>query len=213
MVLMVGLGNPGSRYVETRHNVGFMVVEELAARHRTTFRPGRGPWLETAIELAGSPRSGSATERGEQIVLLKPTTYMNASGAAVVEAVGLRQNENQRLLVVFDDFQLPLGRIRLRERGTDGGHNGLASVLESLGTLEVPRLRCGIASEHMPADKERLVEFVLEPFEPDEAEVVRSMVVRAADACETAVRRGWAAAMNEFNRSLTDDVDGEVLNE
>lgn len=196
MVLIVGLGNPGSRYVGSRHNVGFMVVEELAARHRATFRPGRGPWWEASIELAG-----------ETVVLLKPTTYMNASGAAVVEAVGLRQNESLRLLVVFDDFQLPLGRIRLRVRGTDGGHNGLASVLESLGTLEVPRLRCGIASVHMPSDKERMVDFVLEPFRPDEADIVNAMVARAADACETAVRRGWTAAMNEFNRSLTDDVD------
>lgn len=198
MLLIVGLGNPGSRYADTRHNVGFKVVDELADRHRKTFQPGRGPWLEASIDLAG-----------EEVVLLKPTTYMNASGAAVAEALGLRQSEGQHLLVVFDDFQLPIGRIRLRERGTDGGHNGLASVLESLGSLEVPRLRCGIASEHMPPDKERLVEFVLEPFQPDEVEIVRAMVARAADACETAVRRGWAAAMNEFNRSLTDDVDDE----
>ena len=196
MVLIVGLGNPGSSFARTRHNVGFMVVDELAQRHRTTFQPGRGPWNEASMKL-----------RGEEAVLVKPSTFMNVSGVAVAELVGLREDALQRLLVVVDDFQLPLGQLRLRQRGSDGGHNGLLSVIQSLGTGEVPRLRCGIASHHMPTDKDRLADFVLEAFHADEAEAVRVMVKRAADACEAALLQGWATAMNEFNRSSTDEVD------
>lgn len=193
MVLIAGLGNPGPNFAGTRHNVGFLVAEELATRHRAVFAAGSGAWDEARFDLAG-----------DQVVVVKPQAFMNLSGEAVAEAMETREGTVCTLLVVYDDFQLPLGALRLRLRGTDGGHNGMASVIESLGTTEVPRLRCGIASSHMPREKDQLVDFVLERFAPDEADAVREMVRRAADACEAVVFRGWTAAMNEFNRPLPD---------
>lgn len=193
MVLIAGLGNPGPYYAGTRHNVGFLVAEELATRHRAVFAAGSGAWYEARFDLGG-----------DQVVVVKPQTFMNFSGEAVSEAMKTRGGTDGRLLVVYDDFQLPLGVLRLRLRGTDGGHNGMSSVIESLGTTEVPRLRCGIASSHMPFEKDKMVGFVLERFAPDEADAVHEMVRRAADACEVVVIAGWTVAMNEFNRSLPD---------
>lgn len=191
MLLVAGLGNPGAAYEGTRHNVGFMVVEELARRSGARFRPGAGSWWEARIGIEGA-----------EALLIEPTTFMNQSGTAVLEAAGLTGVAPSETLVVFDDFQLPLGSLRLRLRGSDGGHNGIASVIESFATQEIPRLRCGIASPHLPDDKDRMAEYVLERFEADETADVRSMVVRAADAIESVLRSGWNAAMNEFNRPL-----------
>lgn len=191
MLLVAGLGNPGAAYEGTRHNVGFMVVEELARRSGAPFRRGPGPWREARVMVDGV-----------EARLIEPTTYMNLSGPAVVEAAAVVGVTPAETLVIFDDFQLPLGALRLRLRGSDGGHNGIASVIEAFGTLDVPRLRCGIASTHLPADKDRMADYVLEPFESDETRAVRQMVVRAADAVETVLRSGWNAAMNEFNRPL-----------
>lgn len=191
MLLVAGLGNPGAAYERTRHNVGFMVVEELARRSRARFRPGPGPWLHCGVTVSGI-----------EAQLVVPTTYMNLSGPAIAQAAAAVGASASETLVIFDDFQLPLGSLRLRLRGSDGGHNGIASVIEALGTLDVPRLRCGIASAHLPTDKDLMADFVLEPFEPDEVEAVRQMVLRAADAVETVLRSGWNVAMNEFNRPL-----------
>jgi PTH1 family peptidyl-tRNA hydrolase len=191
MLLVAGLGNPGAAYEGTRHNLGFMVVEELARRAGATFRSGRGPWLEVVARL-----------NGLEAHLVKPITFMNLSGPAVAEAAALAGVMPSETLAIFDDFQLPLGTLRLRLRGSDGGHNGIASVIEAFRTRDVPRLRCGIASAHLPSDKDRMAAFVLEPFEPDELDVVRPMILRAADAVETVLRSGWNIAMNEFNRSL-----------
>jgi PTH1 family peptidyl-tRNA hydrolase len=197
MLLVAGLGNPGAAYEATRHNLGFWVVDELARRTGTRFRSGRGRWLEAHVSI-----------HGDEAVLLKPTTYMNLSGEAVAEARAQFEVPPGGVLAVYDDFQLPLGLLRLRLRGSDGGHNGIASVIETLGTTDIPRLRCGIASSHLPSDKERMADYVLEPFAPDEVAAVREMVGRAADAVEAVLRSGWNAAMNEFNRPLpgTEDV-------
>lgn len=191
MLLVAGLGNPGADYERTRHNVGFMVVEELARRAGARFRPGPGPWLEC-----------NATVGGIEARLIEPTTFMNLSGPSVAAAASTVGATSSETLVIFDDFQLPLGSLRLRLRGSDGGHNGIASVIEAFGTFDVPRLRCGIASTHLPAEKDRMADFVLEPFGPDEIDAVRQMVLRAADAVETVLRSGWNVAMNEFNRPL-----------
>lgn len=191
MLLVAGLGNPGSAYEGTRHNVGFLVVEELARRTSARFRPAQGPWFEARISLADVGG-----------LLVKPDTYMNRSGVAVSAAASSVGVTPAECLVVVDDFQLPLGMLRLRLRGSDGGHNGIASVLESFGTLDVPRLRCGMASPHTPANKDRMAEYVLEPFEPDEVAAVQQMIIRAANAVEAVLRSGWNAAMNEFNRPL-----------
>ena len=175
-VAVIGLGNPGERYHDTRHNLGFRVAEELAARRGVRFRPGPGPYL-----------------LGEDggLLLVKPTTFMNLSGvaaAAVRERFGV---EPASMLVVVDDFWLSLGRIRFRRRGRDGGHNGLASVIGTLLSSEFPRLRLGIGREVMPP-KDRMAEFVLSPFAPEELPLVSGMVARAADAAEQFVVTGTA---------------------
>ncbi len=181
--LVVGLGNPGERYAATRHNVGFRVVGELARR--------RGLPL-TGVEC------NSLAATGEGCLLAQPQTYMNRSGYAVqclVERWGFAPAE---ILVVYDELQLPLGRVRLRPAGSPGGHRGMESIAESLATDQVPRLRLGIGIEPPPA-AERLPDFVLAPFGAAEREAVAAMIVRAADACEAWLAEGAEAAMRRFN--------------
>jgi PTH1 family peptidyl-tRNA hydrolase len=185
--LIVGLGNPGPRYARTRHNVGFRVLDAVAAR--------AGAALATR-RFGG--RFGEGALASERALLLAPESFMNRSGDTVAEALAaLPDVEPSRdLLVVFDDADLPLGRLRLRARGSSGGHNGLADVLERLGSEDVPRLRFGIGRPAEPLDT---VDFVLEAFTPAEEERLRLAVPRAADAVECFVRDGVAAAMNRFN--------------
>ncbi len=185
MKVIVGLGNPGERYRATRHNVGFWVVEELARRRRL-----RLDRLECSALVAGA---------GAEVALAQPQTYMNRSGYAtrcLVERWGVASEE---LLVVYDEVSLPLGRLRLRRAGSPGGHRGMESILESLQTDQVPRLRCGIAGPDGPPDGEAIVDYVLEPFAAGEREAVGEMIARAADACEAWAEAGIEAAMNRFN--------------
>jgi PTH1 family peptidyl-tRNA hydrolase len=185
--LVAGLGNPGSRYEGTRHNLGFRVIEELCARGRVTMHQVPGP------ALAGRTVAG-----GTAMQLLAPLTYMNNSGTAVAGAVSSTGISADRVLVVVDDVALPLGTIRIRPGGSDGGHNGLASVIEALGTTDVPRLRLGIAGTPPPAGED-LAAFVLSRFTQEEEQQVRAMITRAADACQLFAERGLADAMNMFN--------------
>lgn len=184
--LVLGLGNPGERYRDTRHNVGFHVVAELARR--------KGVELE---RLACRSLVGD----GPGCVLALPQTYMNRSGYAarcLVELHGFRPEE---ILVVYDELALPLGRLRLRPQGSPAGHRGMESVLENLRTDRVPRLRVGIAPEgddDTPAGED-VVDFVLSPFTGDESEILSQMIPHAADACEAWMDRGIDVAMNEFN--------------
>lgn len=180
--LILGLGNPGERYSDTRHNVGFLVVEELARR--------RGVRLDR--------RECNSFLGGEDILLAQPQTYMNRSGWAarcLVETHGL---DPSGVLVVYDEVALPLGKLRLRKSGSPGGHRGLESVIENLRTDQVPRLRLGISPGEPPRGED-LVDFVLAPFLPGEREAVDAMVTRAADACEVWLREGAEAAMAKFN--------------
>ena len=182
-MLILGLGNPGERYRGTRHNVGFLVVEELARR-----------W---GVRL--DRRECNAIVGGEEILLAQPQTYMNRSGWAarcLLESHGL---DPAGVLVVYDEVALPLGRLRLRKSGSPGGHRGLESVIENLRTDQVPRLRLGVSPEDGPPRGEDLVEFVLAPFPPDQREAVGAMVSRAADCCELWLREGAEAAMAKFN--------------
>jgi peptidyl-tRNA hydrolase, PTH1 family len=187
-MLVVGLGNPGTRYEGTRHNVGFEVADALAETCRSDFQAGKGDYVLARTRWADVP-----------VVIVKPMTYMNDSGDAVRDALEHLAVPPERCLVVCDDFQLPLGTLRLRERGSDGGHNGLYSIIYQLQSEEFPRLRCGIASAHMPSDKSEMAAFVLSPFEPDEQAMVRVMIERARDACTSVLTRGIVPAMNEFN--------------
>jgi PTH1 family peptidyl-tRNA hydrolase len=185
-VAVIGLGNPGPSYLETRHNLGFRVVEELARRWDAPFVPGAGPYEEAR---AREPLSGIA------VILVAPQTFMNGSGEAVADVVGRYAVSPGALLIVVDDFWLPLGRLRFRTGGSDGGHHGLASVIEALGTTEFPRLRLGIGRPEMPP-KGAMAEFVLARFDPDERPPVAEMVSRAADAAAEFIRNGKAVPNN-----------------
>ena len=186
-MLVVGLGNPGWEYEKTRHNVGFRVIDELCARFRKELSPGKGDYA-FALASAG----------GKDIVLVKPLTFMNNSGVAVVDALEKFGMSVGELLVVSDDFALPLGTLRLREAGSDGGHNGLSSVIYQLGTEQFARLRCGIGKESAPAGEER-AEFVLAPFDDEELAAVTAMIPRAADGVIECVTAGIARAMTKVN--------------
>ncbi|MES1242443.1 MAG: aminoacyl-tRNA hydrolase [Acidobacteriota bacterium] len=181
--LILGLGNPGERYRDTRHNVGFLVVDELARR-----------WgLRLSREECG------ALVGGQEVLLVQPQTYMNRSGWAarcLVEARGLDPSD---VLVVYDEIVLPLGKLRMRKSGSPAGHRGMESVIENLRTDQVPRLRLGVSPEDGPPHGEDLVEFVLGPFPAGQRETVDAMIKRAADACEVWMREGPDAAMQKFN--------------
>lgn len=185
MRLVVGLGNPGERYRRTRHNVGFMVVDALAAR----WGAGRG-------EIEAEAWTAAAERNGEALLLVKPLTFMNRSGVAVEGALAAAGSPPDAMVVVFDDAALPLGQIRVRPRGSHGGHNGLRSVLEVLGTDEFARVRVGIRKGEPPQD---LADYVLSEFPQEDVLVVQEMVGAAADAVECLLEEGIEAAMNRFN--------------
>jgi PTH1 family peptidyl-tRNA hydrolase len=188
MKLIVGLGNPGSKYDRTRHNAGFMVVDRLAGRHAAGAPRARFNALCTEIKPGGG---------GEQVLLLKPTTYMNLSGRSVAEAVGFyKLVPATDLLVVVDDVAIPAGAIRVRPSGGAGGHNGLTDIQRALGSDAYPRLRIGIdpAPEFMDQ-----ADYVLGRFSDEQWALVEPALDKAADACEVFVKDGLDAAMNRFN--------------
>ena len=182
--LVLGLGNPGAEYRDTRHNLGFLVVEELARR-----------WEARLDRVECNARVGAS----DGVLLAQPQTYMNRSGYAarcLVERHGLLPRQ---LLVVMDDVALPLGKLRLRPNGSPGGHRGLESILENLQSDEVARLRLGVRVGEGPVGGDELVDFVLSPFLAEERETVEEMVRRGADACECWRSDGVELAMSRFN--------------
>lgn len=187
MKLVVGLGNPGRQYAETRHNVGFRVVDEVARRAKVEIdRFDRD--FESLVAEAGVA--------GERVLLAKPQTYMNLSGKAVVAIQRFYKVDLTDVLIVSDDLDLEVGQIRLRPSGSAGGQKGLGDILGRLGTQDVPRMRMGIGKVHRSAT----VEYVLSRFSPDEREIMDHTVVVAADAVECWVRDGMSAAMNRYNK-------------
>lgn len=189
MKLIVGLGNPGARYRLTRHNLGFMVVDELAERWRIGVG-GRRHEAELGTGTIGSTR----------VVLAKPQTFMNASGESVAKIRRLYRLEPSEILAVYDDLDLPVGKVRLRGDGGAGGHNGVASLIAVLGK-GFPRLRIGIGR---PPGGRDPVGYVLEPFDQLEKATIRQAIERAADGAESWVTSGLAPTMNALNRR--DDV-------
>jgi PTH1 family peptidyl-tRNA hydrolase len=185
MRIVVGLGNPGERYRRTRHNVGFMVVDALAAAGRA----GKGR-EEQGASVA------EAEVAGEPALLVKPLSFMNRSGLPVAGLLAVYEAEPRDLVVILDDVALELGVLRLRERGTHGGHNGLRSIIDTLGTDDFPRVRVGIRKGELPDD---LAEYVLSDFPSEDVLVVQEMVGYAADAVEAIFREGTVAAMSRFN--------------
>lgn len=183
---MVGLGNPGERYAYTPHNLGFLVADRLAARHG--IRMAR----KQAMSLVGVGEIASA-----QVVLAKPQTFMNRSGAAVRALLEAEALGPDRLVLVYDELSLPWGNLRVRARGSAGGHHGVESVISQIGTTEFPRIRLGI---HPGRPVEDGAEFVLTPFPRARLEELNEFVDRAADAVEVLIAEGVDKAMAKFNR-------------
>jgi PTH1 family peptidyl-tRNA hydrolase len=185
MKLVVGLGNPGRRYHATRHNIGFMVLEELARRHgkgkpKSAFQ---GEMVEAAIA-------------GEKVLLLAPHTFMNRSGSSVVQARDFYKLTNEEVLIVCDDFALPAGKLRFRSKGSAGGQKGLEDIVRALGGEEVPRLRIGIGP--LPEGWDPAA-FVLGKFAKEEQATIDESIVRAADATAAWTGSGIEHCMNTYN--------------
>jgi PTH1 family peptidyl-tRNA hydrolase len=184
MKLVVGLGNPGRQYAGTRHNVGFDVLNLLAERHR--------------LDWESAPADALIAKwRAAAVLLAKPMTFMNLSGQAIGELLRFYKIELPDLVVIVDDVNLELGRLRARASGSAGGHNGLKSVIAGFGTEEFARLRVGVGRGDARRD---LADHVLAKFDPEERTIVAEAVGRAADAAELFVAEGMEPVMNRFNR-------------
>jgi PTH1 family peptidyl-tRNA hydrolase len=186
--LIIGLGNPGREYEGTRHNVGFRVAEALAKKLGVAYKTRR----KFSAEVAEAKR-GELT-----LVLAKPVTYMNLSGQSAAALRAWHKCEPQDVIVLFDDADLKLGQLRLRGSGSSGGHRGMQSVIEALGTNAIPRVRLGIGRTE--GARGGLVDHVLSRFEADEETQVNAMTQRAVEAIECVIERGLSAAMNTFNK-------------
>ncbi len=185
--LVVGLGNPGPEYAGTRHNVGFAVVDSLAAQWGLTWEQSKS-WQ-------------ALWAKGPQAILVKPLSYMNRSGYPLHAVAQFYKIAPAEMLVVLDDMALELGRLRLRPGGGTGGHNGLESIIVQFGTEDIPRLRVGIGA----APREGATDYVLGRFFEEEKAVVQTAVARAADAVKCAIDNGLLSAMNQFNKNPEPD--------
>jgi len=181
--LVAGLGNPGPEYQQTRHNIGFMVVDRLAS--------------DLGLTWGKSSQADASVAKSDRIFLVKPMTYMNRSGEPLLRIAHYYKIEPSQILVVLDDLALPLGRLRIRGEGGTGGHNGLESIMVQFGTDEIPRLRVGIGG----APSEGAVDHVLGRFFEDEWPVVGSTIDRAVSAVKCAIDNGLVSAMNTFNKT------------
>ncbi|MFL5732714.1 MAG: aminoacyl-tRNA hydrolase [Chloroflexia bacterium] len=184
--LIVGLGNPGPRFAGTRHNAGFMAVDELARLHGLRFS-GK----QANAEIA------RGTIRGVPVILAKPRTFMNLSGQAVGTLARYYKVPPERILVVYDDIALPLGTIRIRGKGSAGGHNGITSVIQHVGTQNFPRLRIGV--DRPVQVQASQIDWVLSRFNSEERKVVEDALERAAEAIESVLTDGIERAMNTYN--------------
>jgi PTH1 family peptidyl-tRNA hydrolase len=183
MKLIAGLGNPGLRYKNTRHNVGFLIVNEISRKFKIPVKKRKYKGL-----------LGKGSIKSEKVSLFMPQTYMNRSGEAIRGAVKKEKIRFKDILVIYDDIDLKLGLMRLKEKGRSAGHKGLESIIESLGTTEVPRLRIGIGKGT------DVVDFVLSPFDAEEEPLLKSVIKEAVACATTWVEDGADKAMTKFNR-------------
>jgi PTH1 family peptidyl-tRNA hydrolase len=185
MKVIVGLGNPGGSYARSRHNVGFRVLDQLAERHRLRFSR-----RQFKSQVAGGEIGD------ERVLLMKPQTYMNLSGEAVRRARRELRVELEEFLVVYDDLDLAVGRLRVAASGGAGGHHGVESIIEALGGKGFPRIRVGVGR---PGNRSANVDYLLDSLTTEEASTLSASIARAADAAEVALCNGISAAMNRFN--------------
>ncbi len=190
--IILGLGNPGPEYAATRHNIGYRIAEQFATKHGGTFSPASGPWLQSVVRYAR-----------KEILVALPTTYMNRSGIAARKLLGLHGLSPDRLIAIVDEYNFPLGRIHLKLGGSDGGHNGIASIIEEVGTDQFWRLRCGIGRNFRQGE---LVDYVLAPFRPEETPIAENMIAQAVAAIEQVARTGIARAASDINAASKQQV-------
>jgi len=186
MKIMVGLGNPGKQYEHTRHNVGFDVIDELSRRFNIPLDQSKLKGLY-----------GIGFYKGEKVLLLKPLTYMNLSGESIRAVMDYYDIDLEDLLVIYDDLDLPVGKIRLRQKGSAGGHNGIKSTVAHLGTQQFNRIRIGI---DRPQNGMSVPDYVLGKFHKEEQSQVQDVIQKSADACEAWLERPFIQVMNDFNQ-------------
>jgi peptidyl-tRNA hydrolase, PTH1 family len=185
MKLIVGLGNPGSQYGGTRHNIGFEIIDELAKRFNSSLNQSKFKGVYTSIH-----------HKGEKVILLKPLTYMNLSGESIVPLMDYFDIDEEDLVVIYDDLDLPVGKLRLRQKGSPGGHNGMKSIIAHLGTQQFNRIRVGI---DRPPSGMKVPDYVLGKFTPEEWETMQDVIKSSADACEAWLEKPFLEVMNTFN--------------
>lgn len=186
MYLIAGLGNPGRDYVGTRHNIGFEVVDVLASKYDIRMNK------EKFRAVLGDGKIG-----GEKVILVKPQTYMNLSGESIREIAQWYKIENENIIVIYDDISLPVGKLRIREKGSAGGHNGIKNIIYQLQTEVFPRIKLGTG---MPKNPEYdIKDYVLGHFTKEETEVLVKTAIRAVDATEEIIKNGAKSAMNKYN--------------
>lgn len=186
MRLLFGLGNPGNRYNFTRHNVGFLVLDFIANQLKYSFLPGRGDYLFCEASIADT-----------EVMLVKPTTYMNHSGLAVKQACEFFETDIEQIIIVYDDFNIDFGRLRFRSKGAGGGHRGMESVIYHLQSEQVKRLRVGIGNEF-----ENSIDFVLSGFSEEEKKGLPLLLKAAMEGLTTYIKDGIEKSMNYYNRNV-----------
>jgi peptidyl-tRNA hydrolase, PTH1 family len=186
MKLIVGLGNPGKQYENTRHNIGFEVIDELSDRFSIPLNQSKFKGLY-----------GIGFHQGEKVILLKPLTYMNLSGESIRAVCDYYQIDIENIVIIYDDLDLPVGKIRLRQKGSAGGHNGIKSTVAQLGTQEFNRIRIGI---DRPNNGMKVPDYVLGRFHDEEKPLTQEAVKKSAAACEAWLEKPFLQVMNEFNQ-------------
>ncbi len=186
MYIIVGLGNPGGKYEDTRHNVGFKVIDILADQLNIDVSKKKFKAL-----------LGEGSVHGDRVVLIKPDTYMNLSGESVIQAINWHKIPLTNLIIIYDDIDLPVGKLRIRTRGRAGTHNGMRSVIQHIQTEDFPRVRIGIGKP--PIKEFEIADYVLSRFLPDERPEIESSLKNAAEAVKVIIQEGIGAAMNRFN--------------
>lgn len=197
MRALIGLGNPGRQYRKTRHNIGFSLLDYINDIYEIPFGPGQGDYYFSEISIAG-----------QDILLVKPVTYMNHSGIAVAQVMEYFSLSREALLIIYDDFHLPFGEIRFRARGSSAGHNGLNSIIYQLGSEEFNRLKMGIGSP-----EENAVDYVLSEFSDQEKEKLETVFRYSFEALQLYLKEGITRAMNEFNRKRLDQTEQDNQNQ
>lgn len=190
MNIIVGLGNPGAQYKYSRHNIGFQVLDNFAIRNVSNSLKWKKKFLAHIIYHRF---------HGQEIILVKPQTFMNLSGRSIKEITAYYNIHHNQLLIIYDDFHLPLGNIRIRKRGSSGGHHGMESIINSLKSEDIPRLRIGIRNDKLLENLD-YSDFVLSNFLPEEKDLVENTIVHAVQAVEDILNKDYEFAMREYNR-------------